>query len=243
MESIMITSDRLATLNNVLRAKFPTVKSCHMSEAIASLFGFKTNIDLVTALRNSSDFLEITEMWPDRFVLRLRKVAPDASIDAAHTLNLEQLLEAASIPTPMASSRSVGGEESRRRHENGGQREDITKQVSAFVTRVKRKARRLQRSLIRELGEKVLLGECRDWVSTAYGFKGYDDLYNNHHAGRFIFDEYVSEPELRVRLSAQKHSLAFDFDLQDAVARRIVDEVRPTAARSRTSADSNNLGD
>jgi len=107
----------------------------------------------------------------------------------------------------------------------------MSKDDSSFVKRVKSKTKKLQRALERELDEYVRLGQCRDWISTVYGFQSYDDLFRQYHDQGFAFDEFVSEAELRTRRSAQIRSLAFDFDLSDEMARRIVDEIRPTSAR------------
>lgn len=103
--------------------------------------------------------------------------------------------------------------------------------------RVKGKTRKLQRALIRELAEHVQLGQCRDWVATAYGYKEYDNLLRNYQPGDFAFDEHISEQDLKVRLAAQAHSLAFDFDLDALTAQRLIDEVRPSALRSAKTMD------
>lgn len=114
----------------------------------------------------------------------------------------------------------------------------MPKDATKLLWRVTRKARKLRQALVRELGEEVDVEQCKEWVCTTYGFRTCDDLIELYQPDSFAFDEMISGSSLRRRLSLQAESLAFDFDLDAAVALRLVKDVRPTSLRLAKNSES-----
>lgn len=105
----------------------------------------------------------------------------------------------------------------------------MSNQSKKLLWRIKQKAKRLKRALIRELEEDVEMEQCMEWVCTAYGFRSPDDVGALYQPEGFAFDESITKTGLYHRLNFQTRSLAFDFDLEEALARNLIVEVRPTA--------------
>ena len=114
----------------------------------------------------------------------------------------------------------------------------MTSHSKKLLWQIKRKAKNLRRALVRELDEDIELEQCVEWVCTTFGFRSPDDVDALYPPEGFAFDEAISGSGRYSRLRLQTESLAFDFDLDDAVARRLVEDIRPTALRH--SNDSHN---
>lgn len=73
MAAICVTPSAIAFLKQLLRERFSGAKSSHLSEAIASALGFKTNMALVSALERSAPDNALALLDCPRFVSRMKK--------------------------------------------------------------------------------------------------------------------------------------------------------------------------
>lgn len=72
MSLLALTQDNIDFIKRDLKSSYPSVKSAHLSEAIAAACGFRTNISLVTRLRSAAHQLpDTTEVDAGRFSTRL----------------------------------------------------------------------------------------------------------------------------------------------------------------------------
>jgi len=106
-----------------------------------------------------------------------------------------------------------------------------------LLQQIKQKAKKLKRALVRELQEEIELQQCIEWMCTAYGFRSPEDVHELYPPEGFAFDESISKDGIRYRRRSQIKSLAFDFDIDNEVARRLLNEVRPTALRFSNQTD------
>jgi hypothetical protein len=63
MTALVLTDSNLARLKKVLRERLPTIKSAHLTEALAAASGFRTHAALLTRLGSAE------ESWPDVVIL------------------------------------------------------------------------------------------------------------------------------------------------------------------------------
>lgn len=72
MSVIPVSTDNIDHLKRLTRLALPQVGSSHLSEAIASLFGYRTQAALLASMSSGTHTPILVRMDPDRFVGRLR---------------------------------------------------------------------------------------------------------------------------------------------------------------------------
>lgn len=84
MALLALTQDNIDFIKRGLKPSYPSVKSAHLSEAIAAGCGFRTNIALVTSLRAADPRRpDLAEVDAGRFIARLAELGYSALDGAA----------------------------------------------------------------------------------------------------------------------------------------------------------------
>jgi len=221
---VLNSHESLKFLKSRLREHvFPDVKSGHLFEAIAALFGFKTHLALIEALKLASEPLELP-LSRDDFVDRLLSIAPGSDADRIREVDFAKLIDPSFQPSELPGRYSTASPSQR---SNAGSNAE-----SHFVQRAKRKARKLERALECSIKEGVYQTDCQDWIASAFGFRTFADLLSGPSPQTAVEDdERLTPNELLIRRSGQARSLATEFGIGLVTAQRVIENVRPTSYR------------
>lgn len=75
MALLALTQNNVDFIKRGLKPSYPSIKSSHLSEAIAAACGFRTNIALVTSIRAADTRRpDLAEVDPGRFIARLAEL-------------------------------------------------------------------------------------------------------------------------------------------------------------------------